>query len=309
MASRTAALGFIALSAALLAGCELYNYVSGPGDLGIDGVVFDDTTLKLAAPDTEASKSMPVVIAVHGFGATAYETGYAAEYLTQRGILVSRPNMGKHGTATRDQFGASTWREWEAPIRDEYTRLVNAGYKSVGFLTISTGGPVVMELVTSGVLNPPPRRISMVAPLLDFDDKRSGLVPVFQMLGAINRPSKKTGTNIGKFYADWPAGALRQLVDLTEVMKARLRRTVTSIPVDTKIQIFQSMRDKTVDPLSAQLWANGIKGPLVSVFMIDSDRHVPIGVENVVDGKGEFTADDKALRDKMLDQVAAAHKN
>lgn len=309
MRSKTLVRPALALALSLpLAGCQFYTSVSSTGDLGVDNVRFADVLLSGPNPDTEASKSIPVVIAVHGFGATAYETQYTADYLTARGFLVSRPNLGGHGTATLEEFSASTWMQWGAPIAAEYRRLRDAGYDNVQFVTISTGGTVVMELLSRKQFLPDePKRISMVAPLLDSTDKMLGGVGLLQFLGAKGRPTKKTGSNFGRFYSDWPAGALRQLLDLTEVMKGRLRSRIT-ISDDTRIQIFQSTRDGTVDPVSAEIWAGGMKGGLVSVYKLDSDRHVPIGVENVVDNKTDFSPQDLALRDRVLYQIATAHK-
>ncbi|MBM3268668.1 MAG: hypothetical protein FJZ01_13565 [Candidatus Sericytochromatia bacterium] len=297
----------VALGAATLAtaGCQFYSYVSSAGDLGID--CFKDTEIKAALPSTEASKSAPVAVLVHGYTATTYETNYAAEFLKKRGYIVSQVMMGAHGTNLVD-FSKSTWRIWAEPVATEYNRLTAAGYQNVSLLTVSTGGPVAMELYAEGKFNPPPKRISMVAPILDFADKLSGAAGLLKALGAVNSPSKNSGSSKCHWYSDRPIDAVLQLVDLTEVMKGRLRGTI-NLPPDLKIQIFQSLRDKTVDPLSAQIWANGLKGGMVSVTMVDSDFHVPIGPEFIDDsGKNTWTDADRATRDRILEQVAAGNR-
>lgn len=304
-----AALALAAAASLPLAGCAFYSTVSATGDLGIGNVTFSSNLLSKAQAPDEASKSLPVVVMVHGFGATAYETQYSADFLQARGFLVSQPNLGGHGEASLDQFAAATWQDWGRPIADEYNALKTLGYQNVQFLTISTGGTVVMELLSRQQFQTAePRRISMVAPILDSTDKLLGGVGLLQFFGAKGRPTKKTGSNVGRFYSDWPATSLRQLLDLTEVMKGRLRAGTVKVPDDAKVQIFQSNGDGTVDPVSADLWASGIKGGLVSVFRLDSLKHVPIGVENVVEGKSDFSPQDLALRDRLLEQVATAHK-
>ncbi len=309
MFSNARLLSAVCLAAALpLAGCQFYTTVSSAGDLGVGDVRYP--SILLSAPDTEASKSIPVVVSVHGFGATAYETEYAANYLAARGFLISRPNLGKHGSATMEEFTGGTWQDWAGPIADEYKRLKAVGYKNVQFLTVSTGGPIVMELLSrspGAFLPDEPKRITMVAPLLDSTDKMLGGVGLLQFLGAKGRPTKQTGQRIGRHYSDWPTNSLRQLLDLTEVMKGRLRKTI-NVSDSTRIQIFQSNGDGTVDPVSAEMWSAGIRGGLVSVYKLDSTFHVPIGNENVVDGKSDYEDKDKALRDRILDQIVAAHK-
>lgn len=309
MRSRSGFCGMALLAASLpLAGCAFYSTVSATGDLGIDNVRVPPILLSKAQAPDEASKSLPVVITVHGFGATNYETQYAADFLKARGFLVSLPNMGGHGEASLEQFASATWLDWGRPIAEEYNALKALGYRDVQFLTVSTGGPVVMELLSRKQFQvAEPKRISMVAPILDSYDKLLGGVGLLQFLGARGRPTKKTGTNVGKFYSDWPASSLRQLVDLTEVMKGRLRTGIT-VSDDTRIQIFQSDGDTTVDPVSADLWASGIKGGLVAVYRLNSSKHVPIGMENIDNGKSDFTPQDLALRDRILAQIAAAHK-
>jgi carboxylesterase len=290
--------------ATLLSGCSFYSYVSTTGDLGV-GNVHDTADLlsAQAAPD-DASRSLPVVVAVHGFSATTYEMSTAATYLKSKGCLVSRVLMGAHGT-TVEAFKNSTWKDWEGPVAAEYNKVVDMGYTNISFLTASTGGPIVMELYTNPAnpLKSKPKRINMVAPLLDYSDKNKiiGLAGILQTLGAFNKQSPNTGSSKGHWYSDWPV--------TTEVMKGRLRTTI-SIPDDTRIQIFQSNGDPTVDPLSGTLWVNGIHGGLVSLYMVNSSIHVPIGPDFIDDtGKDTWTDADKALRNRILDQVVASVKS
>lgn len=297
------------LAALILPGCEFYSSVSETGDLGI-GTVRDTTAGKLVSalptPDS-ASRSLPVVIAVHGFTASTFETTPVAEYLRGKGFLVSQVLMGAHGVSL-DEFKASTWRTWEIPVLEEYQKLMTLGYKNIGFVTASTGGSVVMELYTSGQLVPAPTRISMVAPLLDFADKRIGIMGILQALGASNKPSKATGNSFGHWYSDWSIRQLRELQDLTEIMKSRLRGSIP-LPDNAKIQIFQSMGDKVVDPFSADIWTNGIKGGLVSLYRLDSDLHVPIGQEFIDDkGVNTWTAKDRATKTRIFEQIEAWQK-
>lgn len=308
---RTAAIA--ALSAVVLSACQYYTLVSTAADLGQQGVAHNPANDPDPVPTAldPASRSLPIVIGVHGFAGTPYELQDARDYLQSQGITVYRVLMGGHGLdydsqthqSGVQQFSTRTWHDWEAPVEAAYNQLADLGYTNIGFLTSSTGGPVTMELVSSGKLHSTPTRISMVAPILDFKNKLAAAAGLLQTFGAFNDPSPATGSAVDHWYADYPVSEVEQLIDLTEVMKHRLRGTIV-LPSSMKIEIFQSKGDGTADPVSAPLWLNGIKGPLVSLYWVDSSHHIPISTDT--DG---FSASDLALKTQLLEQIATFHKS
>ncbi|MEB3298721.1 MAG: hypothetical protein VKO21_04475 [Candidatus Sericytochromatia bacterium] len=352
--------GRAALLALMLAisGCGFYGVASVNGDIGRGAVASALNQANLVSKRfegqqlTEQQKDTPVVVAVHGFSATTFETLYStgttpqeasASYnLENRGLLVSRVLMGGHNESS-EAFGNSTWLDWQKPVLEEAEALQKLGFRHIDFLTVSTGGPILMQALLADKLaarGVTPRRITMVAPLLEFKDKTINLLGVLQTLGASNSPSPTNGVSRGHWYADRPIGAVKQLLDLTEVVKGQLRGVVAGhirpLAPGTKVLIVQSDGDGTVDATSADIWLKGLRGPaaaatqasgLVTQLKVVSGRHVPVGPPNlkgerggkrVVDGvdyptfedvpDGQSWSDDEVrLRVRLIRQIGDFH--
>lgn len=304
------------VGALALSGCGFYSVASVGGDLGSGIAAPAENGAKLVSAAfagrtlTDQEKDTPVLVAVHGFSATTFETMYgtgttpqeaSASYnLERRGLLVSRVLMGGHNVSPA-AFGASRWSDWQKPVLDEVEALQKLGFRKIDILTVSTGGPIVMQALLSGAFKSrgvTPRRITMVAPILEFKDKAINLLGVLETLGASNSPSPTSGVSRGHWYADRPIGAVKQLLDLTEVVKGQLRRVaagdLAGLPAETRLLIVQSDGDGTVDAVSAEIWLRGLRGKLtdttqgsglISLLKVVSSRHVPIGPPNLTGEK------------------------
>lgn len=325
------------VGALALSGCGFYSVASVSGqDLGAglatpaeNGAKLVSTAFANRVP-TEQEKDTPVLVAVHGFSATTFETMYGtgtapqeanAPYnLERRGLLVSRVLMGGHNE-TPAAFGASRWSDWQKPVLDEVQALQKLGFRKIDILTVSTGGPIVMQALLSGkfkALGVTPRRVTLVAPILEFKDKAINLLGVLETLGASNSPSPTSGVSRGHWYADRPIGAVKQLLDLTEVVKGQLRQvsagTLDGVPAETRVLIVQSDGDGTVDAVSADIWVRGLRGKLadttqaaglVSVLKVVSSRHVPIGPPNLEGSKDGTRSIDGIVHPTFADAKGA----
>lgn len=289
----------IALLLGLATGCSTtYPIQAGDLDDGAHPVTPRLVSQEFASP-SEAEKDALVVVAVHGYTATTYELKPAADYLRSQGIRVSEVLLGAHGTSIQD-FEKSTWKTWEAPIVAEYQALRQEGYRNVALLGTSTGGTLILEALTSGKLVPAPKRLAMVAPLIEIKNKLAGYAGLLDWLGMKYVDTNPQGTSIGNWYRFRPAGTITSLVDLTEIMKFRLR---TGVRLDgTKTLVFQSKDDPTVDPVSAELLRQGLKSDL-EVELVDSSLHIPIWPDGV--GGHAFSAQEAALRQQILERIRA----
>lgn len=289
----------IALFIGLLTGCST-TYPIQAGDLD-DGKRPD--VAKLVSQEfptpTEAEKDQLVVLAAHGYTATTFELKPAANYLRSQGLRVSEVLLGAHGTNIQD-FEKSTWKTWQAPIVAEYKALQDRGYRNIAILGTSTGGTLILEALTSGKISPAPKRIALVAPLIEIKNKLAGYAGLLDWFGLKYIDTNPTGDSIGHWYRFRPAPTITSLVDITEIMKARLR---TGIRVEgAKTLVMQSTGDSTVDPVSAELLRDGIKSDL-TVEMVPSTMHIPIWPDGV-DGH-TFTAEEASLRQQLLEKIRA----
>ncbi|MGE5708519.1 MAG: alpha/beta hydrolase [Bacteroidota bacterium] len=283
------------LSLFLLVGCAA-PFDIRPGDLD-DGTRAPQSNLVSASLSDEA-KQKPVVVAAHGYGATPYETSLVAEALRNRGIPVSEVALGGHGSHIRE-FAKTTWKTWEAPVIAEYQRLKAAGFQKVGILATSTGGALVIEAISRKAIDPVDRLV-MVAPIVGFADGRAAYLMPLSYLGVSANIDPKGGS-LGRWYRNRPASSVASLIDLTEIVRARLAKGI-QFPETAKTLIIQSTRDKTVHPSSASIIRSGLHGGVVQVDMVDSGRHIPVWPDGASDQP--WTDAEKALRETLMQQIA-----
>ena len=212
----------------------------------------DEPSLVTAFAKPETKRA---VIAVHGYGAGPSATLEVAQSLERRGLPVSRVRLGGHGEG-QEVFRTSTWRNWGEPVIREYERLGSLGYSDVRIVTQSAGGTIVADLLANARLRPPPARIAMVAPVLEFKNR---MIPMTRYLGPL-LPADLA-----------PVG---QLADLAEHVSSNLKWKITLAP-EQAISILQAKGDPIVDPHGNALWAQGFTGGTVTVRAVDSNLHIP----------------------------------
>lgn len=287
------------LMMAFLAGCST-TYPTQAGDL--DAGSLPDKS-KLVSEEvlnpTEAQKAQPVVITAHGYTATTYETHPVADYLRSQGMLVSEVLLGAHGTSIQD-FEKSTWKIWQAPLIAEYNALVAKGFTNIEILGTSTGGTLWLEALSRNALTPPPKRVVSVDSLIEIRNKLAGYAGVLPWAGVSYLDMKPSGNSVGHWYRFRPASTVISLVDLTEIMKARLK-TGFQLSSDSKVLAIQSTQDPTVEPVSVDLITSGLKGGTVTPHKVNSTMHIPIWPDGV-DGH-VFTAEESALRTELFQKI------
>lgn len=292
----------IALTALVpLTGCPAaFEIRNGDLDSGLvtDASVKADLVSATVPNPTDQQKATPVVIAVHGFTATPFEIQDAATYLRGQGLLVSKVLLGGHGTSLT-KFEQADWEDWQEPVVEEYKALKAKGYQKITFLTVSTGGTLVLEGLSRDAFKPQPPRIVMLSPIAEFKDKRAGYLVPLSWLG-VSAAQKVTGTAVGHWYRNRPVSSISSLIDLTEIVKDRLRKGIV-LASDTKVLILQPKGDQTVDPVSAPLIDEGLKGGTHKVEMVDSNLHVPIRPDGVDDHT--YTAEELATKQRMLETI------
>lgn len=259
--------------AILLAGCST-DYVTVAGDLDKAPVPMRSVLVsELVSNPTEIQKSSKVAILAHGFSASTYEMKALQEFLEGKGYLISNVLLGGHGTNV-DAFAKTTWKDWGSPLVAEYQKLRELGFTDISVVGASTGGSLFLEMLGSQKLTPAPKRVVLVAPLVLFKDKAIAFAGVLEWLGAKSSPNNLGQNAVGNWYRNRPVSTLKSLVDLTEIVKGKLRAGI-SLEAETKVLVIQSDQDPTVDPESAKLILAGLKGN-TSLRMLHSKQHVPI---------------------------------
>lgn len=288
---------FILGLALLSVGCST-SYVTTAKDL--DTGNFQKTSVLVSetvpAP-TESQKDAKVVVLAHGYSASTYEMQALQEHLQAKNFLVSNVLLGGHGTSV-DAFAPTTWKDWGEPVAAEYLKLRELGFRDVSVVGASTGGALFLEMLAAKQLEPAPQRVVLVAPLVLFKSNTIAFTGLLEWFGAKSSPNNLGLNAEGNWYRNRPVGTLKSLVDLTEIVKGRLR---VGIPLETssKALIIQSDQDPTVDPQSAQLILRGLQGN-VALRMLPSQLHVPIRPLHV---DREWTPEEITQQQELLTEI------
>ena len=123
-------------------------------------------------------KDIPVIIAAHGYTATTFEWDELRDYADSTGTFyVSQVLLGGHGRSY-EEFRKSTWKDWQASIRDEYKKLSRLGYKNIYLAGSSTGCPLIINLIQDGFFEnlTKPKKIFLIDPIVISSNKTLTMV-------------------------------------------------------------------------------------------------------------------------------------
>lgn len=311
----------LALAAGLiLAACQLVKTECDREcqDNWLDGDDIDDDCLdtgkvkclisdRLPPPSDSAKESLRVIIAVHGYSASAFEWGELPAYLDTvpeySGIAVSRVVLGGHGRDL-DDFRSATWKDWGKPILAEYDTLSALGYKHISFACMSAGCALLMQYLSDGAFDdrPAPDWIFLIDPLVVPADK---LLSTINIAGPIlgNSPDEGSPEENRHWYVNRPEETLQQLYALTNVVKNRLEDGFR-LPEGTEAMVRKSKHDKSADPVGAVLVYKGMRkadGSHVDVKLVDSPLH---DFTRLALRKQTLTAADTALQIATFREMA-----
>ncbi|MEN8249802.1 MAG: esterase [Bacteroidota bacterium] len=298
----------ILLALVLILSCDKMPEITDDmldGDIIFDASLYDPGSYlvseSLPTPD-DIQKATPVIILCHGYSASTFEWSEFFDWNdSDSSILISRVLLGGHGRTYQD-FKEATWQDWKQSILDEYDALVNAGFSNISFAGSSTGGALLVELVSSGYFNDKviPRNIFLIDPIVIPSNKTLSLANlVGPMLGYItsgNSPEEEP-----YWYHYRPQETLRELLTLINLVRKDLEKGIT-LPEETYLKLYKSERDPTADPVSAVLIYNGMEttsGKKIDIELLDSDFHV----FTRLDLRDNVTAKDIQLQENVFTEM------
>lgn len=234
--------------------------------------------LSVSKPNPTAAEALkPVVITCHGYTASTYEwSEFRAWSAGRTDFLISNVLLAGHGT-TYEDFKKSTWRDWQASIKTEYTKLVAAGYKNINFAASSTSCPLLLDMIHSGFFGNSSNKINLflIDPVIIPSNKSLSLIGIIGPILGYVESEDEAGEE--KFYYHYrPQETLQQLQDLLNVTRGQLQSGYR-LPANLALKVYKSKKDPTADAVSAVLIYNGLKtaaGTPIDLEMIDSEIHV-----------------------------------
>ena len=247
-------------------------------------------------------KNIPVIIAAHGYTATTFEWDELRTYAdSAKTFLVSQVLLGGHGR-TYEEFKASTWKDWQSSIIDEYTKLSNKGFKNIYLAGSSTGAPLIIQMVKSNFFAgyTLPKGIFLVDPIVVSSNKTLTMVGLLGQVLGYTSVELANGEK-GKWYVYRPQETLKQLMSLIDLTRKDLETGIV-LPANTYMKVYKSAIDETADPVSAVMIYKGMRthtGGMIDVEMENSNLHVFTRLK----GRDRVTNADYARQHKVFKEM------
>lgn len=273
------------------------------GDSIVSPAIYDSSYYLISdslSTPSEAEKLKPVLVAAHGFSASAWQLQELRDFSdSTEEFLVSLVTLGGHGTDYND-FKTSTWQDWQKPIITEYEKLIGLGYQNISLLGASTGGTLILEGMHNHKFTQAPQNIFLIDPIIIPGDKILSLADwVNPILG--NDVSPQKGEERNHTYSNRPVEALDQLTTLINQVRIDLEDG-WKLPVGTQAKTWKAKIDASADPLSALVIKRGLylsDGSATEVELVESNRHIFIQSNN----RSSWSEEQKQLQQKTFLEI------
>ena len=277
----------------------------------LDGNQIFDASLKhpenylassyLANP-TENQLNTPVIIASHGYSASTFEWDELRAFADKnQGFYVSQVLLGGHGR-TYQEFKDATWKDWQQSIKDEYEKLSKMGFKKIYLAGSSTSGALILNLIKSNFFSAytKPKGVFLIDPIVLPSNKSLTMIGLLGPVLGFTTSELEEGEK-GYWYVYRPQESLKQLLAVIDLTRRDLEDGF-SLPQDTYLKVYKSIKDETAEPVSALLIYKGLKtskGANIDVEMVESNLHVFTRLK----GRSNVSSADEALQLKTFTEM------
>lgn len=250
---------------------------------------------------TQEEKNKPVLIAAHGFSASAWQLQELRDFAdSTQEFLVSLVTLGGHGRDYED-FKNASWSDWQLPILQEFTKLDSLGFTNISILGVSTGGTLTLEALHHGRFIKNPKFVFLIDPIIIPGDKILSLSDwADPILG--NNISKQKDEERSHTYSNRPVEALAELNSLCTHVREHLEDG-WSLESETQAFTWKAKKDGSADPLSALIIKRGLSlsnGKITEVNLVDSDNHIFIQSNN----KTSWSDKEKSLQMNTFNEIS-----
>lgn len=252
----------------------------------MDGDVLQDSSLifpkkyyisERYADSTNIPVDTNVIMNVHGFSASTFEWTEFRDWSdsTNQQYLNSLVLLGGHGR-DYDTFRNSTWQDWQDPIANEYSKLVNLGFKNISLTCSSTGCPLILELFASGFFDEhPPKEVLMIDPIIFTAIKSLTMVDLAKyFLPYVETGKSDSASQYWYYYR--PSESLDQLEEIITRVRKQLESGI-KLSKGTQMKVWKSKIDDGAAPVSILSIYKGTKtsdNKNIDAEMVDSQQHV-----------------------------------
>jgi carboxylesterase len=200
-------------------------------------------------------------LVIHGFTGSPHSVRGVAAALADAGLAVEAPLLPGHGTRIEDLM-ATGWSEWFAAVEDAFVSLARR-CQPVAVVGLSMGGSLALALAAA---HPEIAGLVVINPFVDppaesFRD----------LLGGLRAAGNDVLPGIAGDIADpdarevgYPGMPIAPLLSLCEALERQLPRLGD---VTCPVLVMTSRRDNVVPPVSSDVLADRVAGPVERVAL------------------------------------------
>ncbi len=227
------------------------------------------------------------VLVLHGFTGNPQSMRPLAEALADAGFSVELPLLPGHGTSLEEMM-PTRWEDWSKAAEEAYLALAER-CDAVVVTGLSMGGTLACWLAES---YSEVAGVAVVNPLIAApdDEFRRGIADLLdsgtELVDAIGSDIAKEGV-VEAAYPGTPLAAALSLFSGADQVKERLGE------LRCPVLLFSSRQDHVVEPLSGEVLAHSVGGPVERVFLERSyhvatlDWDAPEIEDRIVDFAGQ----------------------
>lgn len=250
------------------------------GDIIFDPSLYNPEQYLVSAKypnPTAADLDKHIILAIHGYSATTFEWEEFKNWsFPNTSYRISQVLLDGHGR-DYESFKASTWQDWSFAITREYEKLVALGYTKISMVGSSTGGTLILELISSGYFNShqQPKNLFLVDAIVVPSVKLQSVVGLVGPMLVFTEVDQTSVEN-KYWYRFRPQETISELNDVMKVVRKDLENGI-KLPAGTYFKAFHSLHDPVASTTSLVLIYKGLKtssGGNIDVQVMDSDIHV-----------------------------------
>ena len=250
------------------------------GDIIFDPSLYNPEQYLVSAKypnPTAADLDKHIIVAIHGYSATTFEWEEFKNWsFPNNSYRISQVLLDGHGR-DYESFKASTWQDWSSAITREYEKLVALGYTKISMVGSSTGGTLILELISSGYFNShqQPKNLFLVDAIVVSSVKLQSVVGLVGPMLVFTEVDQ-TSVEDKYWYRFRPQETISELNEVMKVVRKDLENGI-KLPAGTYFKAFHSLHDPVASTTSLVLIYKGLKtssGGNIEVQLMDSDIHV-----------------------------------
>lgn len=219
---------------------------------------------------------MPGALLVHGYTSTPQSMEGLAAALTEAGFEVEVPLLPGHGTEVEDLV-PRRWGDWVTAVEEAWDKLA-ARHERAFVVGMSMGGTLATWLASS---RPDVAGLACVNPIVDppaesFRELLRAFVAAGHdcVPGPANDVSEPDAREVA--YPQWPIEPMLSLFEAQDELLGRLAAVACPVLVVT------SAHDHVVPPVSSDMLAEGVSGPVERLLLERSFHLATLDVERDV---------------------------